>query len=143
MPYSATSIHGSQPTYRCSECNRGFKNVLLGYLHHQEHFSRVFCSECKVFLHKNDWRRHRQLFHAEAKYECRFCPAAFTSMQALKKHVHERHTGPWIKCKKCGKILKTTYGLQRHVCASEKVDESAGEIAPGTALPPLPSGPSS
>ena len=135
MPFSDMSIHGSRPTYRCSECDRQFKTANLGYIHYQEHFAKVYCSSCNVFVHRSEWRRHVQLFHTEAKYECQFCPKSFTSLQALKRHMQGKHLGPWMRCRKCQKTFKSTRGLDRHACVSAK-GAAADAIEFHNVLPP-------
>lgn len=64
------------------------------------------------------------LYHAEAKFECRYCNAAYITAQAVTKHEHEAHLGPWYKCRKCSKTFKSTWSHARHKCVS-----AAGEAA--------------
>ncbi|EDL05154.1 mCG112885 [Mus musculus] len=99
-------IHTEKKIYKCSECDKCFKNKFNLTMHQRIHTGEkpYKCSECdKCFTKQSNLSIHQRIHTGEKPYKCSECDKCFTQESYLS--IHQRiHTGekPY-KCSECGK----------------------------------------
>jgi len=86
---------------------------------------KVQCSECKLFLLRNNLPRHMTIVHEKVK--CAIC-GVYLNKVNLEFHKRLKHSSSKAKCVACGKTFKSERGLNWHRQRS-KCSKNGGSTA--------------
>lgn len=90
-------------------------------------FAAFLCDECGKRFEFRDHLRFHMKSHAERAFKCAQCPYAGKTKQAVAKHSKNVHVeGQMFSCHFCGKLLKSTTTLRKHL--SKCVPRKLGDV---------------
>lgn len=84
------------------------------------------CDICKkVFTDIKELRKHKQLDHGEADFQCTSCPRVFSMKKILERHMSDAHMEgeKRVLCDTCVKVFKTQEELLKHIKECHDIEQ--------------------
>ena len=117
--YHQVPISKHKSTYKCPECDLEFETPKKRSDHKAKHrFENQECNDCHtIFKSLKNLRKHIQMLHEfQEPQTCVQCNKVFKAKVNLNIHIRNVHEKEDCFCHKCGKKMKNSIALKRHIC---------------------------
>lgn len=112
-------IHSDERNFKCSECEKAFKNTKQLKNHRRTHSQVVIIRKCEIcdilFYSQKHLSNHIRSFHQKQdEFKCNICDSRFSSIKARETHLLNHKKARKYRCGDCSYKSNDINAYRRH-----------------------------